>query len=333
MTPAISVLVVSYNTRELTLACLGSVQETTPDLDLEVVVVDNASKDGSAEAIGREFPEMKLIANAANLGFAGANNLAAKEARGEWILLLNPDTIVRPGAIQALLACAQANPGAGVIGGRTLFEDGSLNPTSCWKRMSVWSLFCMGTGLSAVFRGSALFDPESMGAWGRDTERQVDIVTGCLAFLSRSLWEELGGFDERFFMYGEDADLSLRAAERGRTCRVTPAAEIVHLGGRSERVRSDKMTKLFRARCQVLVKHEPAGTARFGSAMHSAWAFSRMAIHGLLALAFQSRRPSFRAWRDTWARRGEWSYGAVRRSMQSPPLDPITPAPKDGSSA
>ena len=104
------------------------------------------------------------------------------------------------------------NPGHGLYGGRTLWPDGTVCPGSCWGKPSLWSLFCFSTLLSTVFKGSRVFDPESLGGWQRDTVREVDIVTGCLLLAPREVWDELGGFDERFFMYGEDGDLALRAA-------------------------------------------------------------------------------------------------------------------------
>ena len=160
LSPALSVIVVSYNTRAMTLDCLASLRDETR-ADFETIVVDNASTDGSAEAIAAAFPEMVLLAETANHGFAGANNLAARRARGEYLLLLNPDTLVLDGAVDRLLAFARARPEAGIWGGRTLYGDRSLNPASCWGRMTLWNLFCRACGpdrrLSALgalqFRG------------------------------------------------------------------------------------------------------------------------------------------------------------------------------------
>ena len=130
--PVLSILVVSYNTRAMTLDCLRSVvaETRTP---YELIVLDNASADGSAEAVAAEFPQARLIASPENLGFAEGNNVAAQEARGEYLLLLNPDTLVLRGSLDRLLDFARAEPGAGIWGGRTLFADGRLNPSSCWR--------------------------------------------------------------------------------------------------------------------------------------------------------------------------------------------------------
>src|SRR5690606_2943956 len=118
---------------------------------------------------------------------------------------------------------------------------GSLNPTSCWGRSTPWSEFCHAVGLSAAFRGSRLLNPEGLGSWRRDSVREVDIVTGCFLLLPRALWERLGGFHPDFFMYGEEADLCLRARRLGVRPIITPEATIVHYGGRSENKRIQKM--------------------------------------------------------------------------------------------
>lgn len=199
----VSILIVSFNTRELTLEALRSVRRETTDVSYEVIVVDNASGDGSAMAIAAEFPDVRLFARADNIGFARANNLAAREARGKYILLLNPDTVVLDRAIDRLHAFARRLPDARIWGGRTLFADGSLNSASCWGRMTLWNLACRATGLAAVFRTAEVFNGEAYGGWLRDTERTVDIVSGCFLMIESSFWRELDGFDPLFFMYGE----------------------------------------------------------------------------------------------------------------------------------
>ncbi len=211
----LSILIVSYNTRALTIACLESVELQSQGLDYEVIVVDNDSRDGSAAAIAARFPRVRLLALSENLGFARANNLAARQARGRYLLLLNPDTVVLNRAIPRLLEFARTRVGPAICGGRTLNPDGTLNPTSCWGWPTPWSAWCRATGLATMLRGSRWFDPEALGGWSRDSVRQVDIVTGCLLLLPRELWQQLGGFDPQFFMSGAPAgshllDLSRR---------------------------------------------------------------------------------------------------------------------------
>ena len=196
--------------------CLESLYEHAGDAAFEAIVVDNASGDGTAEMVAEEFPEARLLALAENVGFARAVNLAAEEARGEYLLLLNPDTEVHPGLLDAFLSLRPKPPRGAICGGRTLRPDGRLGPGSCWGAPTLWSPFCFATALSSVFRENRLFDPESLGGWKRDSVRDVDIVTGCLLFVSSQLWQEQGGFDPRFFVYGEDADLALAPPPRVR---------------------------------------------------------------------------------------------------------------------
>jgi len=309
--PEVSVLVVSYNTRAMTLACLASVAAQTRAAH-EVIVLDNASTDGSAGAVAQAHPGVRLIASADNLGFAGGNNRAAAQARGEYLLLLNPDTEVRDGAIDRLLDFARSRPRAGIWGGRTLFADGSLNPTSVHRRMSLWTLLCRATGLTGLFPASALFNAEAYGGWKRDTVRRVDIVSGAFFLIRREMWEALGGLDETFFMYGEEADLCLRATARfGAAPVVTPEATIIHHGGASERVRADKLVRLLSAKATLIARHFPAWQRGAGLALLAAWPASRA-----LATGLRGRLPggggaaeAARVWAEVWRRRAEWRRG------------------------
>ncbi len=306
MPVALSILIVNYNTREVTLDCLESLYAHPPAVPFEVIMVDNASKDGSAEAFANHYPQVRLIDSKDNLGFAKANNVAALEATGDRMLLLNPDTIVLPGSLDALWAFAQREPERGIWGGRTLFEDGTLNPTSCWGRITLWSLFCSAFGLTWMFPRSRIFNPESYGDWDRGTERPVDIVTGCFLLIDRSLWQQLNGFDPLFFMYAEEADLCLRA-KRLRACpAVTPAAEIVHLGGRSEVSHLEKTIKIARGRVTLIRKHWSPVARAVGLALYRVWSLSRMAASRLVPRREQDA-PS--DWQTIWRRRSEWLNG------------------------
>jgi GT2 family glycosyltransferase len=278
--PAVSIIVVSFNTREMTLACLRSVVAETRSTDYELIVVDNASSDGSAAAIAAEFPDLELIALEENIGFARANNLAAGRARGERLLLLNPDTVVLDGALDRLVAFAESRPEARIWGGRTLFADRSLNPTSCWGAMSVWSLFSRAVGLTVLFPRSERFNPEPLGDWQRDSVREVDIVTGCLLLIDRPLWDELGGFDARYFMYGEEADLCHRATLRGAAPVMTPESTIVHYGSASDT--GNKASAVAAARITLIREHWSPLARRAG--VFLSWA-SALTHHAAYATA------------------------------------------------
>ena len=305
--PELSILVVSYNTRQLTLECLRSIEAQKGELDCQVVVVDNDSEDGSAGAIAAEFPHYDLIASQENLGFAGANNLAVPQARADWILLLNPDTVVLDRALEKLLAFARENPKYGIFGGRTLFGDRSLNKTCCWAAPTPWSLFCKGLGLAAIFRDTALFDPESYGSWPRDSVREVDIVSGCFFLIRRETWESLGGFDPAFFMYAEEADLCLRARKEGIRALFTPEAEIIHYGGASERVHAEKVIKLLTARRKLMERHWAPAWRAFGRFMQVLWVLNRWLFWSSAGrLRGERGRTRAATFGEVWRRRNEW---------------------------
>ena len=226
MTPLadVAVLIVSYNTEHLLGECLQTLYEQRGSLRQQVIVVDNGSIDGSVDMIRSRFPDVELIASAENLGFARGVNLAATRANAEFLLLLNPDTVVLDRAIERLVEFARMHPGHGLYGGRTVKRDGTLERSSCWALPTVWSMTCFALGLTTLFRNSRWFDPESMADWHRDTVREVGIVTGCLLLVPRNVWLELKGFDERYFMYGEDADLAFRARRIGFRPIISPGS-------------------------------------------------------------------------------------------------------------
>jgi N-acetylglucosaminyl-diphospho-decaprenol L-rhamnosyltransferase len=305
----VSVLIVTYRCRDAARDCLSSIYANTSEIDYEVVVLDNASGDGTADMVRSEFPQARLLAPEKNVGFAAGVNLAAAEAEGEYLLLLNPDTVVHEGAVSNLVEFAQRNPEHGLYGGRTLRPDGSVDPGSCWALPSLWSLACFATMLSTAFKGSRFFDPEAIGGWQRDTVREVGIVTGCLLLAPRPVWERLGGFDLRFFMYGEDADLAMRAHRAGYRPAITPDAVITHEVGVSSASRPDKLLLLFSGRATLLRKHWPSpkleaglGLLLLGVGVRAL--FARLAPHS-------AKRPS--GWRELWRTRRTWIEGYAER--------------------
>jgi GT2 family glycosyltransferase len=298
----VSVVIVSFNTRERTLACVRSVLAHPPATGTEIVVVDNDSHDGSATALERNFPGVKVLRSGGNLGFARAVNLGVAAGSGDYVLLLNPDTIVRPGALAALLGYARAHPANGVYGGRTFREDGELDPSSCWGAPTLWSLACFATGLSTAFAGSSVFDPESLGRWRRDSVREVPVVTGCLLLVSRADFARIGGMDERFFLYGEDAEFSLRAARAGLRPVIVPEASIVHAVGASTGARGRKMTMVLAGKVTLLRSAWSPPRARIGVGMLATGVRLR-------ALLENVTRRRDRMWAHAWAHRADWLPG------------------------
>lgn len=308
--PVVSIIVVSYNTREMTLDCLRSVAAETT-IPYELIVVDNASRDGSAEAIAAAHPEVRLIASDENLGFGRANNRAAREARGEYVLLLNSDTVTLDGAIDKLVAFARSMPEAKMWGGRTIFPDGRLNPQSCWELPSLWNITCRTLGLNALFPKSPLFHSECYPDWERDSVREVDMIVGCFLMVTRDFYEELGGFDEALFMYGDDVDLCIRARKLGARPHITPEATIIHYSGSSDRVRAERMVKIMSAKVSVIQRHFTGLRKPLALGALRMWPFTRMGAWSLLAAV--TRSPRFRAGRDSWTeiwrRRELWWNG------------------------
>lgn len=302
MSAEVAVLIVSYNTRERTLACVRSVLAHPPAVATEIVVVDNDSADGSADALELEFPNVTVLRSGANLGFARAVNLGARVCNAEYLLLLNPDTVVPAGSLAALLHFARAHPEHGVYGGRTFREDGALDPSSCWGAPTLWSLTCFALGLSTAFAGSRVFDPESLGRWQRDTVREVPVVTGCLLLVSRADFERVGGMDERFFLYGEDAEFSLRAARAGLRPVIVPEAAIVHAVGASTGARGRKMTMVLAGKVTLLRASWSPLRARVGIGLLTAGVLLRAGLETL------TRRRD-RMWAHAWRHRHDWLPG------------------------
>lgn len=318
----LSIIVVSYNTREMTLACLDSILSETKLADAEVIVVDNASDDDSALAIEGHDLKLKLISLDSNIGFARANNLGAKQAQGEFILLLNPDTIVLDQAIDKLLSFAEQFPDAGIWGGKTLFGDGSLNPSSCWRKISPWTLLCGATGLAKIFPRNPVLNSEAYGGWERDSISEVDIVSGCFFLIRASLWKSLSGFDAMFFMYGEEADLCHRAKRLGVRPRITPDARIIHFGGASEQSRSGKLIKLLAAKMTLIRRHFHPLLKPVGMALLILWPLSRAIAFSAISLIAPLERMKFSRdqWRQVWRARSAWikGYGGVGDGLSTP---------------
>mgnify|MGYP006277573961 CR=1 FL=1 len=307
----LTIVIVSYNTRALTLRCLETLraQTRTP---CRVVVFDNASTDGSAEAVAATFPDIELIRSTENLGFARANNVVTETVDTPWLLLLNPDTEILDHAVDRLLAFATANPAHGIYGGRTVFADGSLNIASCWNRITPWSAFCRAVGLTALFPRTTWFDTEAIGAWQRDTIQEVDIIVGCFLLIRTELWQALGGFDPLFWMYGEEADLCLRARRLGARPVVIPDATIVHHVGAASASRADKIVQVARARVTLIQRHWPPALRWWGTGMAWLWGALRVTAASVLGLLpGETNAARLARWRTVWKARNTWMGGYV----------------------
>ncbi|MGI4790071.1 MAG: glycosyltransferase family 2 protein [Janthinobacterium lividum] len=240
--PLVSVIIISYNTCRMTLDCLAALFADLKSIDADVWVVDNASKDGSADAVRAAFPQVHLIENPNNAGFGAANNLALKSAAGEYLLLLNSDAFVQPGAVAALVAYLKSHPEAGIVGPRLLNSDGSRQ-LSCYRFPSPKRAWLENLGLTGLLaRHPVLGDYQS---WAHDTEKSVEWVIGACLLVRREAYIQAGSFDEVFFMYQEETDWQRRVRDCGWDIALTPAAIVTHLGGASGASQQEKINAHF----------------------------------------------------------------------------------------
>lgn len=226
----LSIVIVSWNTKDILDDCLESVYRETKDIEFETIVVDNASEDGSAEMVREKYPQVKLIAHDANVGFAAGNNIGFKVCTGEYILLLNSDTIVLEGALQKSVAYAKAHPDFGVVSCKILNQDLTLQPNCSMYPSLLNSVFFI-TGLYRALPKNKLFGRAAMTWWDYDDEREVQVLKGCFMLVRKDALAQVGPMDERFFMYSEEVDWCYRFHKAGWKLGFFPTAQIIHLGG------------------------------------------------------------------------------------------------------
>jgi len=307
MRAEVAIIIVSYNSEHHIEACLRSVLEQRRAVEQDVIVVDNASTDRTVAVVREKFPTVRLFTSPRNVGFAAANNLAAQQTESDYIFLLNPDTIVLDHAIDVLVEFARTNPGYGIYGGRTVKLDGKLEPSSCWGLPSLWSLAMFASGLSSLFPRNRLLDPESLGQWPRDTVREVGVITGCMLMAHRSAWEKLGGMDERYFLYGEDTDFSMRARQNGYRPVICPAARIVHEVGQSSATPTHKLLMLYRGKVCFFRTHYSGVFLQLTLGFLVAGVGLRSLLSRLRTL--RTPGPVSNDWPALWRVRREWIAG------------------------
>lgn len=246
----LSIIIVSWNVAKDLSRCLESIGENPPSCEFEIIVVDNASTDDTVEVIENKFPAIKIIANNENLGFAAGNNRGIAEAQGEYVLLLNPDTIIHSRSLDTLLDFMYDNTDVGVCGPELLNDDGSIQ-RSARRYPTFRGALHRHTAFKSlgVFKGE--YEKWLMKDFGQDEQKDVDQLMGAALMIRKSVLDEIGGMDERFFMYYEEVDLCYRVKQTGRRVVFLPQATITHLGGRSaEQVPVEKqlmaMTSLLR---------------------------------------------------------------------------------------
>ncbi|MDI6780115.1 MAG: glycosyltransferase [Bacteroidota bacterium] len=250
----LSVIIINYNVRPFLENALNSIRRAVVDLMSEIFVVDNASDDGSVEMVREKFPEVKLIQNKTNLGFSAANNIALKQSSGKFIVLLNPDTIVQEDTFSSLTDFLSQNPKVGLVGCKILNPDGTIQLACRRSFPTPWIALTKVTGLSALFPKTKLFGKYNLTYLDPDKASEVDAISGSFMFLKKEVYEQVGGLDEKYFMYGEDLDWCYRVQKSGWKIYYYPQTQIIHYKGESTRRSNIDDLKMFHDAMHIFVK-------------------------------------------------------------------------------
>lgn len=282
----LSIIIVNWNTKNLLSDCIASVYDRALGDDFELIVVDNDSSDGSQVMIRTQFPEVNLITNSNNPGFAKANNQALRICSGENILLLNPDTIVKPGAIETLVKFIDENPEAGAVGARLLNPDGSLQ-RSAYPKPTLFREFWRLFHLDKLMH----LGKYPMNRWNLDQAMEVDILKGACILIRREALDDAGLLDEEYFMYSEDLDLCTRLTNAGWRLYWIPNAEVIHFGGQStKQVPEEMFLRLYEGKIMYFRKHQSNTAGRGYKLILYLASIARLALTPLTIFEKSSKR-------------------------------------------
>lgn len=240
----LSIIIVSWNVKDYLRQCLRSIRAHTKDMSYEIFVVDNHSSDGSAEMVGREFPEVHLVENADNYGFAKANNQALVKAKGRFVLFLNPDTELLGNALKDMVVFMDSHPEASGMAPKLVYDDRSLQ-RSCRRFPSIFTDLMESLYLDERFPNSPFFNRYRYGGWQFNDMRIVDQPAGASLLFRKSLLDGIGGMDERFFMYFEEVDLCYRVKKSGGNIFFVPSVTMVHHANKSTEQARSNMSERF----------------------------------------------------------------------------------------
>jgi GT2 family glycosyltransferase len=296
----LSIIIVNWNTRDLLSRCLKAVYSNLGKLDAEVLVVDNASSDDSIEYIQREYPQVRIFQNEDNIGFSRANNRGIAEARGRYYLLLNTDTFVHPNALETLVRFMDEHPEAGAGGCRLYYEDGSLQ-RSCTSFPTLSTELWQALWLDRIFPESKIFGKYWMTYWDFNDVREVDSIIGACMMLRRETINEVGAFDESYFMYSEEVDLCYRMKKAGWKVLFTPKATATHIwGGTSKRIQEETtFLRLYRSRMKFFRKHYGRPAAFGFKLVLTVGSFMRVA-GGIAYFLLRKNRNTLKNTRNYW---------------------------------
>lgn len=287
-TPAVDAVIVSWNTRDDLLACLDSLLRSQ-GVAVCATVVDNASSDGSADAVASRFAQVNLLRNASNVGFSRAVNQGLRAGSAPWVLLLNPDAEVQPDTVARLLARLQELPQHAAVAPRLLHSDGRPQH-SVYPYPSLWLSVVLGLSLQNLLPRRARARLLLEGDWGSDVERDVPWAIGACLLIRRSVLDELGGLDERFFVYAEDLEWGHRVTRAGHPVRFLPDISVVHAGNRSgeQRYGEDRTAAWL------------ANTMRFVRSAHGPlWSATYVGINGAATVSRWVATTALIRWRPT----------------------------------
>jgi GT2 family glycosyltransferase len=253
--PDASVIIVSWNSKQYLIKCLESINRHTHELAAELIVVDNASSDGTAAELKKRFPDVKLIASQDNAGFAKGNNIGIAESSGRYVCLVNPDVEFLDDCLGKLCRYMDSNHHVGICGPKILNKDGTIQ-YSCREFPALWNNLCFALGFHKLVPRSRLFSNELMSYFEHNKLREVDALSGCFMVIRRESMEEVGLLDDQFFMYSEDVDWCARFHEKGWKVVFNPTTEAMHYGGgSSENVPVRSAVEQERAILQYWCKH------------------------------------------------------------------------------
>jgi GT2 family glycosyltransferase len=301
----LSIVILCWNDRKLITDCLRSIYAGTHSTQFEIIVSDNGSSDGSPEFIRLNFPQVRVVENGTNLRFSKGNNVGIDVCSGQWILILNPDTIIHDGALDRWMQFAEQHPEAGGFGCRVLNSDGSYQ--GCARPFpTVWREWVAALYLRSLGHISDSFVSDKYVKWKGDTERPIDWQAGCCLLVRADLLKRLGGFDERFYYYYEDVDLCHRIWRAGYPILYTPDVTITHLGGQStQNFRVAFELDKYRNRYRYFYKYFGGEGARHCRHAALAWIWIRYAGHRLVQLFKVSEKHSSRL--ELYRAAAEWN--------------------------
>ena len=289
----LSIIIVNYNVKQFLLNLVESIYKAVKSISFEIIVVDNASEDGSIETLQKKYPEVHLIANKINLGFGSANNQAMQIAKGRYLLLLNPDTIVNEDTFSKMISFFENNNEVGIAGCKVLNPDGTLQLACRRSFPGPWTSFTKVIGLSNLFPRTKLFARYNLTYLDENKSYEVDAVSGAFMMIRKEVYERIGGFDQQFFMYGEDLDICYRAQKAGYKVFYVHSTEIIHYKGESTKRSSIDETKVFYNAMHLFVRKHLSSSFIVGTILQTAIIFRK-----LLAFAINNSLAIFSAFMD-----------------------------------